>query len=221
MRDFVPRSTSSVGFPPHSTLDVLAAGEPDLFGRNDRGSSYAGGDWATLCEEDVLPRTPDGPPPPPAVQKLRIRYAKRGRLRFTSHRDIARAFERALRRAAVPIAYSAGFTPHPKVSWMGAAPTGMASEAEYVEIGVTRPLEPAELAAALDAALPPGIDVTRGGGVRRGGRGPAVGRAVGRLAVADGADGSVGRRRAAAVGDLPRGRRGAGEQTHQVGSQDR
>ncbi|NUR28034.1 MAG: DUF2344 domain-containing protein [Catenulispora sp.] len=102
---------------------------------------------------------PDGPPPPPTAQKLRIRYAKRGRLRFTSHRDIQRAFERALRRARVPMAYSAGFTPHPKVSWAGAAPTGVASEAEYVEIGVTRPLDPAELAAALDGSLPPDLDI--------------------------------------------------------------
>lgn len=93
------------------------------------------------------------------MQKLRIRYAKRGRLRFTSHRDIARAFERALRRASVPIGYSAGFSPHPKVSWLGAAPTGMASEAEYVEIGLTREVDPVELAGQLDAALPPGIDV--------------------------------------------------------------
>jgi len=104
-------------------------------------------------------RMPDGPPPPPTVQKLRIRYAKRGRLRFTSHRDIQRAFERALRRARVPMAYSAGFTPHPKVSWAGAAPTGVASEAEYVEIGVTRPLVPAELAAALDRSLPADLDI--------------------------------------------------------------
>ncbi|WP_344658959.1 TIGR03936 family radical SAM-associated protein [Catenulispora subtropica] len=102
---------------------------------------------------------PEGPPPPPTVQKLRIRYAKRGRLRFTSHRDIQRAFERALRRARVPMAYSAGFTPHPKVSWAGAAPTGVASEAEYVEIGVTRALVPAELAAALDGSLPPDLDI--------------------------------------------------------------
>jgi len=104
-------------------------------------------------------RMPDGPPPPPTVQKLRIRYAKRGRLRFTSHRDIQRAFERALRRARVPMAYSAGFTPHPKVSWAGAAPTGVASEAEYVEIGVTRALVPAELAAALDGSLPADLDI--------------------------------------------------------------
>src|SRR5260221_8820144 len=102
---------------------------------------------------------PDGPPPPPTVQKLRIRYAKRGRLRFTSHRDIQRAFERALRRAPVPMADSPGFTPHPKVSWAGAAPTGGASEAEYVEIGGTRALDPVELAAQLDGALPPHPDL--------------------------------------------------------------
>lgn len=106
-----------------------------------------------------MARMPDGPAPPPTVQKLRIRYAKRGRLRFTSHRDIQRAFERALRRARVPMAYSAGFTPHPKVSWAGAAPTGVASEAEYVEIGVTRPLVPSELAAALDGSLPADLDI--------------------------------------------------------------
>jgi radical SAM-linked protein len=80
-------------------------------------------------------------------------------LRFTSHRDIARVFERALRLAGVPMAYSHGFNPHPKVSWVGAAPTGAASEAEYVEIQVVREVDPASLLAALDAALPPGIDV--------------------------------------------------------------
>jgi radical SAM-linked protein len=104
-------------------------------------------------------RTPEGPPPAPAVQRLRIRYAKRGRLRFTSHRDIQRAFERALRRAQVPIAYSAGFSPHPKVSYAGAAPTGVASEAEYLEIAVTQFSEPDALRAALDGALPSGLDV--------------------------------------------------------------
>jgi radical SAM-linked protein len=90
---------------------------------------------------------------------VRLRYAKRGRLRFTSHRDFARAFERALRRAEVPMAYSAGFTPHPKISYVGASPTGAASEAEYLEIGLARPVDLEQLRAALDAALPPGLDV--------------------------------------------------------------
>jgi radical SAM-linked protein len=95
----------------------------------------------------------------PAVARLRVRYAKRGRMRFASHRDFQRAFERALRRAGVPMAYSAGFSPHPKVSYAGAAATGAASEAEYLELGVVEFLDPAAVAKALDAALPPGLDV--------------------------------------------------------------
>jgi radical SAM-linked protein len=102
---------------------------------------------------------PEGPPPPPTVQKLRIRYAKRGRLRFASHRDLARALERALRRAQVPMAFSAGFTPHPKISYLGAAPTGAASEAEYVEIGLAERRDPEQVRAALDASLPEDVAV--------------------------------------------------------------
>ncbi|WP_433871772.1 TIGR03936 family radical SAM-associated protein [Saccharopolyspora sp. CA-218241] len=93
------------------------------------------------------------------MQKVRLRYAKRGRLRFTSHRDVARSFERALRRAGVPMAYSQGFSPHPKVSWAGASPTGAASEAEYVELQLVERLDPEVLRGELDAALPPGIDL--------------------------------------------------------------
>ena len=106
-----------------------------------------------------MARTPDGPPPPPAVQRLRLRYAKRGRLRFSSHRDFQRAFERAIRRAGVPMAYSAGFNPHPKISYAGAAPTGTASEAEYLEIAVVERLDPQAVRKALDESLPPGLDV--------------------------------------------------------------
>jgi radical SAM-linked protein len=95
----------------------------------------------------------------PVVQRIRIRYAKRGPLRFTSHRDFARAFERALRRGAVPIAFSQGFTPHPKISYASAAPTGVGSEAEYLEIGLQAEVDPEKLRVALDAALSPGLDV--------------------------------------------------------------
>src|ERR687894_2889662 len=109
-------------------------------------------------EGATLPRQDRPNPSAPPVCRLRLRYAKRGRLRFTSHRDIARTFERALRRAGVPMAYSQGFSPHPKVSWVGAAPTGVASEAEYVEIAVTQRLDPESLRVALDESLPPGLD---------------------------------------------------------------
>ncbi|SEG86422.1 radical SAM-linked protein [Actinacidiphila yanglinensis] len=93
------------------------------------------------------------------MQRIRLRYTKRGRLRFTSHRDFQRAFERALRRADVPMAYSAGFTPHPKVSYANAAPTGVGSEAEYLEIALAAPRDPEQLRLLLDASLPTGLDV--------------------------------------------------------------
>lgn len=102
---------------------------------------------------------PEGPAPAPVTQRLRVRYAKRGRLRFTSHRDISRAVERAVRRAGIPVAFSGGFTPHPKISYAGAAATGVASEAEYLEIGLTETRDPARVRADLDAALPPGLDI--------------------------------------------------------------
>jgi radical SAM-linked protein len=80
-------------------------------------------------------------------------------MRFASHRDIARAVERGVRKAGLPIAYSAGFTPHPKISYAGAAATGVASEAEYLELTFTSPCRPEDVRARLDAALPDGIDV--------------------------------------------------------------
>jgi radical SAM-linked protein len=95
----------------------------------------------------------------PPVQRLRIRYAKRGRLRFTSHRDVSRALERALVRARIPMAYSSGFNPHPRISYAGASPTGAASEAEYLEIALAETVDPGRLAVDLDHALPDGLDV--------------------------------------------------------------
>ncbi|MEU0314424.1 TIGR03936 family radical SAM-associated protein [Nocardioides sp. NPDC006273] len=95
----------------------------------------------------------------PPVQRLRIRYAKRGRLRFTSHRDFSRAFERAVARARIPVAYSSGFNPHPRISYAGAAPTGAASEAEYVELGLREVVDPATTKAALDEVMPDGLDL--------------------------------------------------------------
>lgn len=102
-------------------------------------------------------RQPEQQAPP--VQRLQVRYAKRGRARFTSHRDFSRAFERALRRAGVPMAYSSGFTPHPRISFANASPTGAASEAEYLEIALRERDDPERVRAALTVALPDGLDV--------------------------------------------------------------
>ena len=102
---------------------------------------------------------PAATPSAPVAQRLVIRYSKSGRMRFASHRDIARAVERGVRRAGLPVAYSAGFSPHPKISYQGGAPTGAASEAEYLEIALTAQCDPDAVRVALDAALPAGVDV--------------------------------------------------------------
>ena len=102
---------------------------------------------------------PGGRPPAPTVQYLLVTYAKRGRMRFASHRDVGRAFERAVRQAGVPIARSAGFSPHPKISYASGTQTGVASEAEYLTLALTVAQDPMRVRSALDTALPDGIDV--------------------------------------------------------------
>jgi len=94
--------------------------------------------------------------------RVRLRYTKAGKVRWTSHRDLARMFERAFRRTQLPVAYSGGFAPRPKVSFGLALPTGAESEAEYLDLelveGTTTDL--AELPARLSEALPVGIEVS-------------------------------------------------------------
>jgi len=97
----------------------------------------------------------------PPVQRLRVHYAKRGRARFASHRDFGRAFERALRRAGIPMAFSSGFSPHPRISYANASPTGAASEAEYLEIGLAAQLDPDVVRDRLNAAMPDGLVIVR------------------------------------------------------------
>ena len=90
-----------------------------------------------------------------------MRYAKRGRLRFSSTRDFQRALERAVRRAGVPMVFSAGFHPHPRISYANAAPTGAASEAEYFQLQLTQQCDLEALRAALDESLPQDMAVLR------------------------------------------------------------
>ncbi len=96
--------------------------------------------------------------------KLRVRATKIGKVRFTSHRDAARMWERALRRAGLPVAFTEGFTPRPKISFGLALPTGAESIAEYVDIELQREIAAADvdldtLPARLSDALPTGFDV--------------------------------------------------------------
>jgi radical SAM-linked protein len=93
--------------------------------------------------------------------RVRLRFSKLGKVRWTSHRDVARMWERALRRASVPVALSEGFSPRPKVSFGLALSTGHESLGEYLDVelapGTTLDLD--ELPERLTPALPVGIDV--------------------------------------------------------------
>lgn len=94
-------------------------------------------------------------------RRLRIRFSKHGKVRFTSHRDTARIWERALRRSSVPVAYSQGFNPRPRISFGLALSTGFSSDAEYLDVTLD-PERSAELclssmAGLLTEALPFGI----------------------------------------------------------------
>ena len=106
--------------------------------------------------------------------RLRLRYTKTGRIKYTSQRDLARTFERMLRRAQLPVAYSEGFSPRPLLSFSLALPTACESLAEYVDlrfapasetpggIEVRDALSQAELgwlAERIDGLLPDGLDV--------------------------------------------------------------
>ena len=96
--------------------------------------------------------------------KVRLRFAKLGKVRFTSHRDVARMWERALRRAELAVAYTEGFSPRPKLSFGLALSTGHESMAEYLDIDLRdqpgREIDVASLVPRLSAAMPVGIDVT-------------------------------------------------------------
>ncbi len=91
--------------------------------------------------------------------KVRLRFTKLGKIRFTSHRDLARIWERALRRAAVPVAWSEGFSPRPRIAFGLALSTGYESRAEYLDLDLIAPVEPRELTGRLTSVLPEGIDV--------------------------------------------------------------
>jgi radical SAM-linked protein len=94
------------------------------------------------------------------MARVRIRFAKLGKIRWTSHRDTARMWERAFRRVGLPLAYTNGFSPRPKVSFGLALPTGYESVAEYLDLELTGgvSLDVCSMPAELSGALPVGVD---------------------------------------------------------------
>lgn len=92
----------------------------------------------------------------------RFRFEKKGELQFISHLDLSHAFERAARRARVPLAFTQGFHPHPKIAFATALSVGTTSEAEYVDIETASQVPIGDLMEALNKSLPAGMTLTAG-----------------------------------------------------------
>lgn len=91
------------------------------------------------------------------IAKVRLRFAKKGDLRLVSHHDLMRCLERMLRRAALPVAFSQGFNPRPKVVFPLAMGLGIEGLREVVELELAEPLEPSEVLERLSAVAPEGL----------------------------------------------------------------
>jgi len=94
--------------------------------------------------------------------RVRLRLRKDGRMRFLGHLDFMHAFHRSLLRAGMPLRYSAGFHPKPKVSFSEALPTGVESDAELIDVELTRPVSARDVVANLNRELPEGFHVIEG-----------------------------------------------------------
>jgi radical SAM-linked protein len=93
--------------------------------------------------------------------KYRILFSKTEAMRFTGHLDLFRAWERLLRRAQVPLAYSTGFHPHPKIQIGAALPLGVTGENELVDIETSEECDANALARQIAEAVPPGVSDIR------------------------------------------------------------
>ncbi len=91
------------------------------------------------------------------MQRIRITFAKTAAMQYTGHLDLHKTWERTLRRARLPLAYSSGFNPHPKIQLGAALPLGFTSDCELVDVWLESPQDLAAARAALEAAAPPGL----------------------------------------------------------------
>lgn len=91
---------------------------------------------------------------------IRMQFRKTKEGRFLSHLDLMHTWERVIRRSQLPLAFSQGFNPHPKINFASACAVGTTSDGEYMDMELTQELPLAEVQAALDRAMPPAFAVT-------------------------------------------------------------
>jgi radical SAM-linked protein len=93
------------------------------------------------------------------METMRFKFRRQEDLRFLSHLDQQRVFQRAMRRAGIPIAYSEGYNPHPRLSFALAMPLGLISEAEYGDIRLYEALQPDVFIQRVNEQLPAGLQI--------------------------------------------------------------
>ncbi|MEQ8765499.1 MAG: TIGR03936 family radical SAM-associated protein [Planctomycetota bacterium] len=93
------------------------------------------------------------------ISKVLLQFSKRGEMRFVSNLDVQRVFEQAFRRAGIPMRFSEGYHPRPRMSMGPALPLGIESDCESLRLQLQEPVPPEELAERLNANLPEGLEV--------------------------------------------------------------
>jgi radical SAM-linked protein len=93
--------------------------------------------------------------------RLRITFAKTPAMRYTGHLDLHRAWERTFRRAGLPLAYSQGFNPHPRLNLASALPLGFTGASEVIDAWLEKDLPLSDIQTALQRALPPGLQIAQ------------------------------------------------------------
>lgn len=91
--------------------------------------------------------------------KIRIKFSKQGRIKFVGHLDLLRLFQRVIKSANIPIAYSKGFNPHPLLYFAQALSVGITSEGEYLDLHLVEAVDPAEVKKHMNSILPEGLEI--------------------------------------------------------------
>ncbi len=119
---------------------------------------------ALSCPHHLAPETTASIPSTPGAANARVRltFATSGPLAYISVLDLGRLWERALRRAGIPLRYSLGFNPRPKLQFTAPLPTGCGGDAEWLDIWLETPWDPADIIAALEGQLPPDLRIIHG-----------------------------------------------------------
>jgi radical SAM family uncharacterized protein/radical SAM-linked protein len=145
--------------PPSSSSAAAHADTPPAYAPPDDEGLGQGNaeEWLTTERHALAPAGPAKPPPPQV--RIRLTYQKLDRARFLGNRELGQTFTRACRRAGLPIAFSGGFHPLPRMAFGPALSVGFGSLAEFVDVDLTAPYSADAVMAALNGELPDGLTI--------------------------------------------------------------